>query len=179
MKVTKESANSIEITLSVEMTTEEEDPFIYRSYRRSVGRLNIPGFRKGKAPRSIVENYVGRTALLNEALDYLIPETLDTVLRDEDIQAFAEPQIEITEIEPVTFKAVIPLEPTVNLGEYEDIRVEKEPVEITEEQVNDVLQRLRQESAPWEPVERPVQYGDLLNITVTGTIDGEQVVNDE
>ena len=62
---------------------------------------------------------------------------------------------------------------------YEDIRVEKEPVEITEEQVNDVLQRLRQESAPWEPVERPVQYGDLLNITVTGTIDGEQVVNDE
>ena len=179
LKVTKESANSIEITLSVEMTPEEEDPFIDRSYRRSVGRLNIPGFRKGKAPRSIVENYVGRTALLNEALDYLIPETLDTVLRDEDIQAFAEPQIEITEIEPVTFKAVIPLEPTVNLGEYEDIRVEKEPVEITEEQVNDVLQRLRQESAPWEPVERPVQYGDLLNITVTGTIDGEQVVNDE
>ena len=85
----------------------------------------------------------------------------------------------ITEIEPVTFKAVIPLEPTVNLGEYEDIRVEKEPVEITEEQVNDVLQRLRQESAPWEPVDRAVQYGDLLNITVTGTIDEEQVVNDE
>ena len=179
MKVTKESANSIEITLSVEMTNEDEDPFIDRSYRRSVGRLNIPGFRKGKAPRTIVESYVGRTALLNEALDYLIPETLDTVLRDEDIQAFAEPQIEITEIEPVTFKAIVPLEPTVNLGEYTDIRIEKEAVEITDEQVDDVLQRLRQESAPWEPVDRPVQYGDLLNITVTGTIDGEEVVNDE
>ena len=179
MKVTKESANSIEVTLSVEMTNEDEDPFIDRSYRRSVGRLNIPGFRKGKAPRTIVESYVGRTALLNEALDYLIPETLDTVLRDEDIQAFAEPQIEITEIEPVTFKAIVPLEPTVNLGEYTDIRIEKEAVEITDEQVDDVLQRLRQESAPWEPVDRPVQYGDLLNITVTGTIDGEEVVNDE
>ena len=179
MKVTKESANSIEITLSVEMTNEDEDPFIDRSYRRSVGRLNIPGFRKGKAPRTIVESYVGRTALLNEALDYLIPETLDTVLRNEDIQAFAEPQIEITEIEPVTFKAIVPLEPTVNLGEYTDIRIEKEAVEITDEQVDDVLQRLRQESAPWEPVDRPVQYGDLLNITVIGTIDGEEVVNDE
>ena len=179
MKVTKESANSIEVTLSVEMTNEDEDPFIDRSYRRSVGRLNIPGFRKGKAPRTIVESYVGRTALLNEALDYLIPETLDTVLRDEDIQAFAEPQIEITEIEPVTFKAIVPLEPTVNLGEYTDIRIEKEAVEITDEQVDDVLQRLRQESAPWEPVDRPVQYGDLLNITVIGTIDGEEVVNDE
>ena len=179
MKVTKESANSIEVTLSVEMTNEDEDPFIDRSYRRSVGRLNIPGFRKGKAPRTIVERYVGRTALLNEALDYLIPETLDTVLRDEDIQAFAEPQIEITEIEPVTFKAIVPLEPTVNLGEYTDIRIEKEAVEITDEQIDDVLQRLRQESAPWEPVDRPVQYGDLLNITVIGTIDGEEVVNDE
>ncbi|KAA1275687.1 MAG: trigger factor [SAR202 cluster bacterium] len=179
LKVTKESANSIEVTLSVEMTNEDEDPFIDRSYRRSVGRLNIPGFRKGKAPRTIVESYVGRTALLNEALDYLIPETLDTVLRDEDIQAFAEPQIEITEIEPVTFKAIVPLEPTVNLGEYTDIRIEKQAVEITDEQVDDVLQRLRQESAPWEPVDRPVQYGDLLNITVIGTIDGEEVVNDE
>ena len=179
MKVTKESANSIEVTLSVEMTNEDEDPFIDRSYRRSVGRLNIPGFRKGKAPRTIVESYVGRTALLNEALDYLIPETLDTVLRDEDIQAFAEPQIEITEIEPVTFKAIVPLEPTVNLGEYTDIRIEKEAVEITDEQEDDELQRLRQESAPREPVDRTVQYGDLLNITVTGTIDGEEVVNDE
>ncbi|MBO54793.1 MAG: trigger factor [Dehalococcoidia bacterium] len=179
LRVTKEEANSIEVTLSVEMAPEDEDPFIDRSYRRSVGRLNIPGFRKGKAPRTIVESYIGRTALLNEALDYLIPETLDTVLRNEDIQAFAEPQIEITEIEPVTFKAVIPLEPTVNLGEYEDIRIEKEAVEITDEQVNDVLERLRHDSAPWEPVDRPVQYGDLLNITVTGTIDGEEVVNDE
>ena len=98
MKVTKESANSIEVTLSVEMTNEDEDPFIDRSYRRSVGRLNIPGFRKGKAPRTIVESYVGRTALLNEALDYLIPETHETLLRDLDIQAIAEPHIEITEI---------------------------------------------------------------------------------
>lgn len=179
MKVTKESVTSIEVTIAIELDATDEDPFIDRSYRRSVGRLSIPGFRKGKAPRSIVESYVGRTALLNEALDYMIPETLDTVLKDEDIQAFAEPQIEITDIEPVTFKAIVPLEPTVDLGQYTDIRVEKEPVDITDEQVDEVIQRLRQESAPWEPANRPIQYGDLLTIDVIGSIDGDEVVNDQ
>ena len=179
MKVTKESVTSIEVTIAIELDATDEDPFIDRSYRRSVGRLSIPGFRKGKAPRSIVESYVGRTALLNEALDYMIPETLDTVLKDEDIQAFAEPQIEITEIEPVTFKAIVPLEPTVDLGQYTDIRVEKQAVDITDEQVDEVIQRLRQESAPWEPANRPIQYGDLLTIDVIGSIDEEEVVNDQ
>ena len=179
MKVTKESVTSIEVTIAIELDATDEDPFIDRSYRRSVGRLSIPGFRKGKAPRSIVESYVGRTALLNEALDYMIPETLDSVLKDEDIQAFAEPQIEITEIEPVTFKAIIPLEPTVELGQYTDIRVEKEIADITDEQIDEVVQRLRQESSPWEPAERPLQYGDLLTIDVIGSIEGEEVVNDQ
>ena len=179
MKVTKESVTSIEVTIAIELDATDEDPFIDRSYRRSVGRLSIPGFRKGKAPRSIVESYVGRTALLNEALDYMIPETLDSVLKDEDIQAFAEPQIEITEIEPVTFKAIIPLEPTVELGQYTDIRVEKEIADITDEQIDEVVQRLRQESSPWEPAERPLHYGDLLTIDVIGSIEGEEVVNDQ
>jgi trigger factor len=179
VKVTKESVTSTEVTLNIEMDSSDEDPFIDRSYRRSVGRIQIPGFRKGKAPRSIVERYVGRTALLQEALEFMIPETLDRVLKDEDLQAFVEPQIELTDVEPVSFKAVVPLEPLVVLGDYRAIRVEQTPVEITEEQVDDVIERLRQESAPWEPADRPVRFGDLLNLEVRGTIDGEEVVNDQ
>ena len=83
MKVTKESESSIEIILNIEMGVEDEDPFINRSYRRTVSRIQIPGFRKGKAPRSIVESYVGRTALLQDALDFMIPETLNQILQDE------------------------------------------------------------------------------------------------
>lgn len=179
VKVTKESVTSTEVTLNIEMDSVDEDPFIDRSYRRSVGRMQIPGFRKGKAPRSIVERYVGRAALLQEALDFMIPETLDQVLKDEDLKAFVEPQIEVMDIEPVSFKAVVPLEPLVELGDYQSIRVEHPAVEIADEQVNDVINRLQQESAPWEPAERPVQYGDLLNLQVQGTIDGEEVVNDQ
>ncbi len=179
MKVTRESVTPTEVTLNIVMDSEDEDPFVNRSYRRTVGRLQIPGFRKGKAPRSIVESYVGRTALVQEALEFMIPETLDKVLKEEDVQAFIEPQIEVTEIEPVSFTAVVPLEPQVDLGEFRSIRLQKEVPEIDDERVGEVLEQLRQESAPWEPAERPVNFGDLLNLNVVGTIDDEQVVDDQ
>jgi trigger factor len=179
VKVTKESVTPTEVTLSIEMDSEDEDRFIDRSYRRTVSRIQIPGFRRGKAPRSIVESYVGRTALLQEALEFMIPETLDKALKDEGLQAFAEPQVEQLEIEPVSFKAVVPLEPVVDLGDYRSIHIHREPVEITDAQVDEVIERLRRESAPWEPVDRPAQFGDLLNLNVKGTIEGEEVVNDQ
>jgi trigger factor len=109
----------------------------------------------------------------------MIPETLDKVLRDEELQAFAEPDVEVLEIEPVSFKAVVPLEPVVDLGDYRSIRIDHEPVEVTDEQVDDVVERLRQEAAPWEPADRPAQFGDLLSLNVRGTIEGEEVINDE
>jgi trigger factor len=184
VKVSRQSNSSIEVTLNIEMDETDEDPFLDRSYRRTVNQIRVPGFRPGKAPRSIVENYVGRTALVHEALDFMIPETLDQVLRDQDLQAFGQPDVEIKEeggalVEPIAFTAVVPLEPVVELGDYHSIRVEREEVEITDEAVGDILERLRQESAPWEPVERPVQFGDMLNVDVKGSIDGEQVVDDQ
>ena len=179
MKVTRDNSSPIEVTLTVELATEDENPFIDRSYRRVVSRLNIPGFRRGRAPRHIVESMMGRTALLQEALEFMVPETLDKVLQDEDVSAFAEPSIEVTELEPVSFTATVPLEPTVDLGDYREIRVESEPVEVTEEAVDEVLDRVRNEQAVWEPVERAAEYGDRLNLNVLGILDEETVVEDE
>ena len=177
--VTKESVNPTEVTLNVSMDAEDEEPFINRSYRRLVSRVQIPGFRPGKAPRSIVESHLGRHALLHEALEFMIPETLDQVLKDENLQAFIEPQLELVDMEPVTFKAVVPLEPLVDLGNFRVIRVERDPLEVTDEQVDQVIEQLRYESGPWEPVDRPVQFGDLLSLDVTGTIQGEEAINDQ
>ena len=179
MIVTKESETPTDITLNVSMASEDEEPFIGRSYRRLASRVKIPGFRPGKAPRSIVESHLGRTALVQEALEFMIPETLNQVLSDESIQAYADPQLELLEIEPVSFKAIVPLEPLVDLGDFRSIQVDREPVEVTEEQVDEVVEQLRNESAPWDPVERPVQFGDLLNLNVDGTIEGDQAINDK
>ena len=179
MNINKESASATEVTLNVELNSEDEEPFITRSYRRVVSRVNIPGFRPGKAPRSIVESHLGRSALVHEALDFMVPETLDQILKDENLQAFMEPELEILEMEPVSFKAVVPLEPVVELGDLSSISLEREPVDITGDQVNEVIEQLRYESAPWEPVDRPVQFGDLLSINVTGVIGGEEAINDQ
>ena len=179
MNVTRESDNSTEVTLNILMDSEDEEPFLNRSYRRLASRVRIPGFRPGKAPRSVVENHLGRITLVQEALEFMIPESLDKVLRDEEISAFTEPQLEVLDLEPVSFKAVVALEPTVSLGDLESIRVEAPEVAVGDEDVEQVLENLRYESAPWEPAERPVAFGDLVTLNVNGTVGGQDVVNDE
>ena len=178
MKVTRENSSPTEITLAVELAPEDENPFIERSYRRAVSRVNIPGFRRGRAPRHIVESMVGRATLVQEALEFMVPETLDKVLQDEEVSAFAEPSIEVTDLAPVSFTATVPLEPTVDLGDYRSIRVESDPVGIADEEIDRVLERVREEHSVWEPVERPAQFGDRLNIDVHGLMDGETVLED-
>ena len=179
MNVTKDSVTTTEVTLTISMDAEDEEPFLNRSYRRVASRVRIPGFRPGKAPRSVVENHLGRDALVHEALEFMIPESLDKVLKEEDIQAFMDPQLEVLEMEPVSFKAVVVLEPVVDLGDFHSIRLEREEVEVTDEQVDHVLEDLRFESAPWEPVERPVVFGDLVSMNVKGTIGGDQIIDDQ
>lgn len=179
MQVTRESDNSTEITLSISMDSEDEEPYLNRSYRRLAGRVRIPGFRPGKAPRSVVETHLGRATLVQEALEFMIPESLDQVLREHEIRAFAEPELEVMDLEPVSFKAVVPLEPEVDLGEFRSIRIDPAPVEINDDDVNQVLESLRYESSPWEPAERPVAFGDMVTLNVHGTIAGEDAINDE
>ena len=179
MNVTKDSVTTTEVTLTISMDAEDEEPFLNRSYRRVASRVSIPGFRPGKAPRSVIENHLGRDALVHEALEFMIPESLDKVLKDEDIQAFMEPQLEVLEMAPVSFKAVVPLEPVVDLGDFRSIRLEREEVEVTDEQVDHVMEDLRFEAAPWEPVERPLAFGDLVSMNVKGTIGGEQIIDDQ
>ena len=179
MNVTRESENPTEVTLSILMDSEDEEPFLNRSYRRLAGRVRIPGFRPGKAPRSVVESHLGRATLVQEALEFMIPESLDQVLRDHEIRAFTEPQLEVLDLEPVSFKAVVPLEPTVDLGDFHSIRLQPTEVEIGDEDVTRVLESLQYESAPWEPSDRPVVFGDLVTMNVRGTIAGEDVINDE
>lgn len=178
VKVTTESSSPTEIILNIALDAADEEPFVDRSYRRTVGNLAIPGFRKGKAPRSIVESHVGRQALLREALDYMIPETLNRVMQERELRAFIEPQVEMLEWEPVSFKAVIALEPAVDLGDFRQLRLEKTPATISDEQIDLVIDRLRREAAPWEPVSRPAQFGDLLTLDVRGVMDEVEIIND-
>ena len=179
MKVTKEDNATREVVISVEMDPEDVEPFLDRAYKRMVNNVQISGFRPGKAPRAIVEGMMGKEALIREAVDFMVPETLERVLEEEEVQGFGQPDVELVGLEPPSFKAVVTLEPLVELGDYQSLRLEAEEVKVTEEEVAEALESIRYDSTPWEPADRTAQFGDLLTIDVNGVVDGRQVLNDK
>ena len=179
MNITREDTAPREVVLTIQLEGEEIEPFLDRSYRRLVNRVQIAGFRRGKAPRWRVENEVGREALIRESLDSILRETLDKAIKEEEIEAFNEPDVELVEIDPFSLKAVVPLEPIVELGEFRSLRLEPESIEVGGEQVDKVLEQARYDSAPWQPAGRPVKFGDLVTIDVDGVVEGKKVADDK
>ena len=177
MKVSTETAENRQMVVEVEADPEEVERSLESAYRRLVQRAQIPGFRKGKAPREMLERYLGKEALLQEALERLVPQLLNQAIDEQGIEPIAQPEIEITQIAPVIFKATVPLRPAIELGNYRDISIPREPVEVTEEEVDRVIEQLRRQQVIWEPVERPVQFDDMVTINVVGNVDGENVID--
>lgn len=177
MKVTNEKTENNQTYLTIEMNETEVEESTEKAYRKLVQRVNVPGFRKGKAPRAVLERHVGKETLLNDMLDELVPEAYEKALEEQEIEAIARPQIEIVQTDPVIFKAVVPLRPVVELGDYHGIRLEPEPVEVTEEMVDAVIEQLRHQHATWEPVERPLAVGDLATLDVESTAEGEPFIS--
>lgn len=179
MKVTQQESAPLQAVLDIEVEPEELDHFLERAYRRLVQRVSIPGFRPGKAPRSVLERVMGREALLNEALDFLVPEMTGRALQEQQLEASALPDVEVVTLEPLVLRATVPLKPRVEVGDYRSLRIPREPVEVKEEQVQGVLEELRHRLATWEPVERPLQMGDLATITVRGEVEGKTVLDQQ
>ena len=177
MKVTREKTENSQTFLTIEMEPTEVEESLEKSYNRLVRKMNIPGFRKGKAPRAIVERYVGKESLLEDALDHLLPEAYKKAIEEQEIEAIAQPEIEITQTDPVVFKATIPLKPTIELGDYHSIRLTQEPVQITEDDINSAIEELRHRYATWEPVERQVQLSDIVSFDIESNIEDEPFIN--
>ena len=176
MIVTREDSEARQVVLNVELEPADIDQHLQRVYRQLVNRVQIPGFRKGKAPRSVVESFLGRTAMVQEGLDSIVTASLNQALERESLEPFGEPEIDSLELEPVSFKATVPLEPEVELGDFRSIRLEPDPVEIADEQVTEVLEQLQRSNGVWEPREGQVRFGDMVNLDVDGTIEGNRVL---
>lgn len=177
MKVTNEKTENRQAFLTVEMEPDEVEESLEKSYHRLAKKANIPGFRKGKAPRDVLERHIGKEGLLEDALNSLLPEAYEKAIKEQKIEAFAQPRIEIAQTDPVIFKVEVPLTPTIKLGDYHHIQVAPEPVELTEDDVNAAIEQLRHQHATWEPVERPVDFNDLVSLDVDSTIEGEPFIN--
>ena len=176
MIVTREDSEARQVVLNVELEPSDIEQHLQRVYRQLVNRVQIPGFRKGKAPRSVVEGFLGRAAMVQEGLDSIVTSSLNQALEQESLEPFGEPEIDTLELEPISFKATVPLEPEVDLGGFREIRLEPDPVEIADEQVTEVLEQLQRGGGVWEPREGPIRFGDMANLDVDATIEGNRVL---
>ena len=179
MKVTRDKTENSQILLTVEMEPLEVEESVDKAYHRLVKKMSVPGFRKGKAPRMVLERYIGREGLLEDALEHLIPEAYENAIKEQEIEPFARPSIEIEKTDPVVFKATVPLPPAVELKDYHHIRVKPEPVKLTEKDVDAVIEQLRHQRAVWEPVERAVEFNDLVVMDVESSVEDKTFINEK
>lgn len=178
MKITSERLPESRVLLTIEVEGDELESTLKKTYKTLAQRVRVPGFRPGKAPRAIIQNFVGKEAVIHEALHDLAPELVQKAIEEQNLEAIDQPDVEFEAKEPAVIKATVPLKPTVELGDYKSIRVKPDPVDVTAEQVDEAMESVRQRNAPWEQVDRAAEFGDLLTIDVDGRVDGESVISE-
>jgi trigger factor len=177
VKVTNQKIEDSQAFLSIEMEPAEVEESLEESYHRLVKKTDIPGFRRGKAPRAILERYLSRESLFEDALNNLLPKACKKAIEEQKLEAIASPSVEIAQTDPVIFKAIVPLRPTIKLGDYHQIQVTPEPVEVSEDDVSAIIEGLRHQHATWEPVERPVGFNDLVVLDIESSVEDKPFIN--
>jgi len=175
MKATAEKLEKNTVLLEVEVEPEKFNQAIDQAYKKIVKKVNIPGFRKGKAPRIILERYVGKKALYDEAVEIIIPDAYISAVEDTGIEPVAQPDLELVQLEegkPVVFKAKVVVKPEVKLGQYAGLEINDPDKEVSDQDVQNELERLRNRHAKLITLEEgAVEQGDLAVINFEGKVD--------
>ena len=177
MKVTAEHGENREVTLTIEVEQEKLENATDGAAKRIAGRVNIPGFRKGKAPRKIVENFVGKEAILQEAFEAVAQKAFDEALKEQDMEPVTRPEIDIVTLEEgknVVFTAKFTQRPEVTLGEYKGLKVEKPEASVSEEDIDRQIEGMRQHQGTLidAPADDAVKKDDFITLDFDGFVDG-------
>jgi trigger factor len=179
LKFTRDDGEDRQAILHIEVEDDRVEKHLQRAHQKVSARINIPGFRKGKAPRNIVEQFVGRDYLLDEAMETLVPEAVSVAIEESDIEAtHTPPRVNVTDRDPVVkIDATVALPPVATLGDYKKLKFDDELEIVTEEQIEEQLTQIRESQATWEPVKRAAKLGDVLTITSRGLVEGKEFAN--
>ncbi|HWS30159.1 MAG TPA: trigger factor [Clostridia bacterium] len=163
------------VKLTIEVSEERLSAATQEAYLKTRGKYNVPGFRKGKAPRVMIENMYGPLAFFDEAFDILYPKAYGEAVKEHSVQAVDHPDISIEQLEagkPLVFSAVVTVKPEVKLGQYKGIEVLKREYNVTDEMVDREITAEREKVARYTEVERAVENGDIVNLDYSGSVDG-------
>lgn len=191
LKITTEPRERRQLGMSIEVDPARVQRELRKAAQKIASDYRIPGFRKGKAPFQVIVQQVGLPNLYSQFMDDLGQELYKAAIEQEGITPYATATLEDVDLEPMTYKLLVPLDPEVDLGDYRSLRVEADAVTVDEADVEARLERYRSEHAGWTELARPSAYGDMMNINVRSVLipaegevadsehGGETVVLDE
>ena len=164
------------VKLTIEATAEDFDKAIEQAYQKNKGKMNVQGFRKGKAPRAIIEKMYGVGVFYEDAANFIIPEAYEKAIEESKLEVVARPEIDVVQVEkgkPFIFTAEVAVKPEVTLGAYKGVEVPKSDIEVTEEEVMAELDKVREQNSRTITVEdRAVMDKDVVTIDFEGFVDG-------
>ncbi|MGW0040379.1 trigger factor [Rhodococcus sp. NPDC003348] len=178
MKSTVEQLSPTRVRINVEVPFEELKPDFDKAYKALAQQIRLPGFRPGKAPAKLLEARVGRGAVLEQVVNDALPARYTEAVTAGEIKVIGQPEIEITKIEDgqeLAFTAEVDVRPEITLPDFSALAVEVDPIEVTDEAVDEQLLSLRQRFGTLVGVDRAVEEGDFVSIDLSATVDGEDV----
>ena len=168
LTIHKHEDDQRQLHLQVAISEEFMDKTMRAKARELARQIRIPGFRPGKAPYGVIVQRFGEEALRYEVLEKVLPELINEAFKQENVEPFAQPVLSNLEITPPSFEVVVPLEPIVELGDYRALRRELPTADVTDEEVENIIQSLLDKEANIETVDRPAQLGDVVIATGVG-----------
>lgn len=180
MKVSVEKLPTSEAVLNVDLSWDEMEKASDKAYKKLVKKVDVQGFRRGKAPRSILERKVGKESLYQEGLDELISETYRVAVKEHNLTPISQPKLDaplFTIGQPYHFSVTVPIITPVELADYSSLHFDREEAVVTSEEVDKELQMLHNRQSEWQVVDRPVEYNDRVQADVKVT-SGEQNISD-
>ena len=177
MSVQVETLEKSMAKLTIEVSAEVFETALDKAYKKNKNKISLPGFRKGKAPRAMIEKMYGTGVFYEDAANDLIPGAYESAAKESELEIVAQPSIDVTQIEkgkPFIFTATVAVKPEVTLGDYKGIEVEKKTAEVTDEELQAEIDKVRESNSRMITVEdRAVQDGDITTIDFEGFVDGE------
>lgn len=180
MKITVEKTPNSEAVLDVELDWDEVEKASDRAYKKLAQKYTVPGFRRGHAPRTILERMIGKDAIYQEGLDDLINDSYKQAVAEHNLTPIGQADVDAQPLEPgqpYHFKATVPILSPVELGDYRSIHVDEADTTVTDEDVQKVLEDYQNQQAIWAPVERAAEIGDKVTVNLKLTV-GEKTISD-
>jgi trigger factor len=168
-----------QMMMTVEVPEDRVEKEMKRAARRLAREVHIPGFRRGKAPYGVVLRRVGRDTLRTDVIEDMVQPVLEEAVEQVEVEIYGPPSLDDLELEPLVLKFTVPLPPQVTLGDFRELRQEIEPIEITEEAVEEALEQVRVRHQIVDEVDRPAQPGDIVSVSGRGELVAEEDAAEE